>query len=230
MRSPLTRLAAACALLALLTPAPTRAELVLSAVNQKLTATPDGPNQVFALDIDRNGVVDFRFTTIIADPADPTLASFTVVDFPFGTRNAAVIDAVTGDGFPSVSLLREGDVVSAGTLFSGPNDQGNLFFVTFLDPPSGNFLGQSGFLGVRFERDGQLHNGFVQVTLNDLFAPTDPLALTIGVVGYESVAGAPVTLRSTPVPEPASVAVLGLGLAAVAWGRRRRQRPAPAIR
>lgn len=193
------------------------AALITRVVNQKLTAIPDGPNQQYDLDVDLDGTPDFTFTTIIGIPADPTFASFSVIDFPFGTQNAAVVDAGGGGGFPTVSRLGGGDVVSAGSLFSGPNDQGNLFFVTAFDPPSGNFEGRSGFVGLRFESGGRLYYGFAQVTLNRLFAPTDPLALTIGLVGYESVAGAPAAV----VPEPASVLLAGVALAALGVRRRR---------
>ena len=209
---PAARLAAAAA--------PADAAFITRPVNHKLTATPDGPNQQYDLDVDLDGTTDFTFTTIIGIPDDPTFASFTVVDFPFGTANAAVVDAPTGGGFPTVSRLGAGDVVSAGSLFSGPNDQGNLFFVTLFDPPSGNFEDRSGVVGFRFESGGQLLYGYARVSLNGLFARGDPLALTIRSVSYESVAGVPVAVAS--VPEPASAALAGV--AATLLGVRLRRR------
>ncbi|MBX9628138.1 MAG: PEP-CTERM sorting domain-containing protein [Gemmataceae bacterium] len=196
--------------------APADAALITRLVNVKLTATPDGPNQQYDLDVDLDGTTDFTFRTIIGIPDDPTFASFTDIVFPFGTQNAAVVDAAVGNGFPTVSRLAVGDVVSAGDTFSGPNDLGNLFFVTLFDPPSGNFAGRTGFAGLRFESGGQLYYGYAQLTLNGLFAPSDPLALTIGAVGYESVAGAPAVIA----PEPASVLLAGVGLAVLGVRRR----------
>lgn len=212
----LTAAGLAVAALLLTTAAPADAALITRLVNQKLTAIPDGPNQMFDLDVDLDGTTDFTFTTIIGIPDEPTFASFAVIDFPFGTNNGVVVDAFTGDGFPTVSRLGFGDTVSAADRFSGPNDQGNLFFVTIFDPPSGNFQNRTGFVGLRFESGGQTFYGFAQVTVNDLLAPTDPLAVTIGVVGYESVAGAPAAIA----PEPASAALAGVGLAVLGIRRR----------
>lgn len=193
-----------------------RGELVLYQLNKKLTATPDGPNQQFDLDVDNNGVGDFLFTTIIADLDERTLASFTDVKFRFGTSNSVVIDALGAGGFPAVTRATVGDSVGPESLFAGPNDSGNLFFVTSLDPPSGNFEGQTGFAGLRFEGAGGTHYGYAQLTLNTLQATTDPLSLTIGLVGYESVPGQGVTIV---VPEPAGLTMCGLGLAILLWGR-----------
>ncbi len=190
------------------------AVLVTRSVNQTLTAIPDGPNNFFDLDVDLDGTTDFTFTTIIGIPDMPSFASFAVVEAPFGTTNGAVIDAFTGDGFPTVSRLGLGDSVSSSDLFfSASFDQGNLFFVTLFDPPSGNFDNQEGFIGLRFEKNSEIFFGFAQVKVNDLFAAQDPLAVTIGVVGFESVAGVPVEIAVVPVPEPSSAASLGVGMA-----------------
>jgi hypothetical protein len=206
--------------------APTaQAGLITRQVNHTLTAIPDGPNNFFDLDVDLNGTTDFTFTTIIALPQDPSFAAFAVVEAPFGTINGAVIDAFTGDGFPAVSRLSSGDSVSsADQFFNASFDQGNLFFVTAFDPPSGNFDDATGFIGLRFAgSSGETFFGFAQVTVNDLFAAQDPLAVTIGLVGYESVAGAPAQIPD--VPEPTSALLLGAALLAALPALRGKRRP-----
>jgi hypothetical protein len=185
------------------------ATLVTRSVNHTLTAIPDGSNNSFDLDVDLDGTTDFTFTTIIGIPDMPSFASFAVIEAPFATSNGAIIDAFTGDGFPTVSRLSLGDRVSSSNrFFSASFDQGNLFFITSFDPPSGNFDNQSGFIGLRFEKNSEIFFGFAQVTVNDLFAVQDPLAVTIKTVGFESVAGEPVQIAT--VPEPSLATPLGI--------------------
>jgi hypothetical protein len=149
---------------------------------------------------------------------------FDVMDFPFGGNNGVVIDMPTFDGFPTASRLAIGDTVSGANTFSLASfDQGNLFFFTTLDPPSGNFGGQHGFLGLRFDRGGGTVFGFAEVTVNDRNAPVNPLGLTIGTVGYDDVPGRAVLI--TAVPEPWSVVAILLGLCGFAPAMRRHGRP-----
>jgi hypothetical protein len=75
-------------------------------------------------------------------------------------------------------------------------------------------------VGFQFQSLGDTYYGFAQVTVNDLLVPQDPLAVTIGVVGYESVSGQPAIV--TAVPEPTMLALTGLGLAAMVSRARRR--------
>ena len=203
-----------------MTAEPASAVLVTRTVNQQITALPDGPNQMYDLDVDQDGTTDFTFRSLIGLPEDPAFASFADVVPPFGTINGLVIDSFTGDGFPTASRLQVGAVVSSASLFSGNNDLGNLSSQFFPDPPTGNFQNQSGFVGFQFQSLGNTYYGFAQVTVNDLLAPQDPLAVTIGLVGYESVAGQQAIV--TAVPEPTTLALAGLGLAAMVSRARRR--------
>ena len=122
----------------------------------------------------------------------------------------------------SATRLAEGNTVSAANTFSSASfDQANLFFFTTFDPPSGNFEGRTGFLGLRFDSPSGTLFGFAQITVNSLTAPVNPLGLTIGTVGFESAPGQPITI---PVPEPGSAMamLIGLcGLAPAAWRYRR---------
>lgn len=203
-----------------LSTAPASAMLITRNVNHQVTATPDGPNQTYDLDVDLDGGTDFTFRSLIGLPEDPAFASFADIVPPFGTVNGVVIDSFTGDGFPTTSRLQPGAVVSSASLFSGNNDLGNLSSQFFPDPPTGNFQNQSGFVGFQFEGPGGTHYGFVQVTVNDLLASQNPLAVTLGTVSYESVAGQPAIV--TAVPEPATTALAALALAALVTRTRRR--------
>ena len=202
-------------------PAVARAAVVTRTVNARLTATPDGPNNTYALDVDADGVPDFTFTTIIGIPEDPGFASFAQITPPFATVNGAVVDAATNDGFPTVSRLAAGTVVGPASVYSGNNDNGNLRSAFNDEPPTGNFAATSGYVGFRFASGAATRYGFAYVSVRDLFATTDPLAVTIGQVGYESTPNTAVTLPPAGgVPEPTAAA--GVAAAGLLLGRRRR--------
>ncbi len=195
---------------------PAKAALVIRNVNVTLDAAiPDS----FDLDVDLDGTIDFTFTAAFVP--DPFLSvGFDVVDFPFASNNGVVIDAPTGDGFPTASLLGLGGTVSGSNDFSSASfDQGNLFFFTSFDPPSGNFGGRTGFVGLRFDGPGGILFGFAEVTVNALDAPANPLDLTIGRVGFNDVPGQAAQIGA--VPEPATLMVFGVAalglLAASRW-------------
>ena len=161
----------------------------------------------FELDVDLNGTIDFTFTAaFVNDPAFPV--GFDTVDVPFGSSNGVVIDSATPNGFPTASLLNFGDTISSASLFSfGSSDQANLFFFTPFDPPSGNFEGRTGFIGLQFERPGGTVFGFAQITVNARDAAVNPLGLTIGTVTFSDTFGEPVQIT----PAPASIALFGIG-------------------
>jgi PEP-CTERM motif len=193
------------------------AGVVFRNVNVTLDATQI---ESFDLDVDLNGSIDFRLTSaFVPDPAFPI--GFNVIDFPLGTNNGVVIDGVVADGFPTVSRLQLGGIVSGASLFSFPSiDQGNLSFFTAFDPPSGNFEEKTGYIGLRFERPNGLSFGFAEITVNSSMASLNPLGLTIGQVGYEEVAGAGVTISA--VPEPSSLSLMGLGMVGLIFSFRRK--------
>ncbi len=161
----------------------------------------------YNLDVDLNGTTDFTFTAaFVNDPAFPV--GFDTVDVPFASTNGVVIDGPSPGGFPTASLLTFGDTISTGSLFSfGSSDQANLFFFTPFDPPSGNFEGRTGFIGLQFERAGGTVFGYAQITVNARDAAVNPLGLTIGSVTYSDTFGEPVQIT----PAPASIALFGIG-------------------
>ncbi len=194
-----------------------QAALITRNVNVTLTAAN---LESFNLDLDQNGSTDFTFNATLVP--DPTLTvGFDVVDFPFASNNGLAIDSLSADGFPLASLLAEGTVVSPSQLYSRASfDQGNLFFTNTLDPATGNFLNRTGFVGFRFDRPDGTNYGFAQVTVNDLNAAVNPLGLSIGVVGYNDVAGQ--SIQITGIPEPTSLTLIGTGILVAAFRSRRR--------
>jgi hypothetical protein len=177
------------------------AALVTRNVNTTLIAT----NLVsYNLDVDQNGTTDLTFDADYVP--DPVLSvGFDQIEFPFGSSNGVVVDAATGDGFPTVSLLGPGSVVSAASVFSSSNDKGDLYYNDTVDPVTGNFAGKTGYVGFRFTTPAGLSYGYAQVTVDSINDPTNPLGLTIGSVTYNTTPNQPVT-----VPEPGSIAAMGL--------------------
>ena len=193
-------------------------------VSRNINVTLDAQNfDSFALDVDQNGTTDFTISAYLA--LDPLLSiGANVVDFPFASRNGVVIDAPTNDGFPSATRLSLGTLISSSQDYSISSfDQANLFFFTSFDPTSGNFGGLSGFLGLVFESDVGLRYGYAQITVNSLDDPVNPLNLTVGSVGYESLAGA--SIRAGAVPAPGTLFLMSLGLLAFARLRFGKSRP-----
>ena len=189
-----------------------RASLVTRYVGATLNA---GASDTFGLDVDLNGTTDFTFTA--AYVPDPLLTvGFDTVDVPRSNSfdNALVVDATTGDGFPTASKLGIGNLVSAASTFSFPFDQSNLFFTDTIDPATGHFAGQTGYVGLKFDRGTDILYGFAQITVNALDDPVDPLGLTIGFVGYNDVAGQ----SAQVVPEPRRSPSPAWG-ASACWGQ-----------
>ena len=198
----------------------TWASIVTRAVNVTLNAANI---ESYDLDVNLDGTTDFTFSAALV--LNPVLSvGFDVVNFRFGSSNGVVIDVPTGDGFPAASLLQAGNTVSAANTFSGPNDQGNLFSFTSFDLPSGNFGGQTGYLGFRFDTAGGTNYGYAQVTVNGRNAQNNPLGLTIGTIAYNDAPGE--RIQIVAVPEPTGLALFGIGLLGVLVAFKRSRRAA----
>ena len=219
-RSPRRVVAQVAVATALTASSAAHAAVVTRQVNVTVSADPNAATNSYNLDVNADGTPDFTFTTVIGDTTDPTFASFAQVTTPFASANGEVVDAATADGFPTISLLVAGNTVGPAQAYSSAGDNGNLFEVDAFDPPSGHYNASSGYVGLRFVTGGAVNYGYAYVTVNGLFAPTNPLDLTIGQVGYETVAGQAITLPSAAVPEPVGLAVV----ATAALGLRRRSR------
>ena len=172
----------------------------------------------YNLDVDQNGTTDFTFQA--AYVPDPVLTvGFDQIEFPFGGGNGVVIDTQTNDGFPPTSLLKSGAMISSASLFCLSGDDADLFYDDTLDPTTGNFGGQTGYVGFRFTAADGTHYGYAQVTVKSLNSAVNPLDLTIGTVAYNTTPGQAITISS--VPEPMSAAIMGAAGVGILLRRRR---------
>lgn len=196
-----------------------QAALVTRVVNVNLNASN---LDTFNLDFDLSGTSDFNFgASFIPDPV--LTIGFDVVNAPFGSSNGVVIDAFSPTGAPNATRLNVGDFVSSGNLFSSASfDQANLFSFVAADPSAGNFEGQTGYVGIRFDSIGGSLYGFAEVTVNGRNDATNPFGLTIGTIGYNDSVGQPVQISA--IPEPTSFAMVAIGALGIASSRYRRKR------
>lgn len=182
---------------------------------------------IYRLDLDQDGSADFTFSSAI-DVEPPFPFGFDIIDPPLG-QSAFVVDASVGDSFPTISRLVASDTIGPGSLFSKFGDQGNLLFDfpggdPMGSPPTGNFAGATGFVGLRLETSSGFLYGFAEVTVNALDAAVNPYGLTIGRVGLSDVAGQSITnLDAQSVPEPTSLAVFACGGLVMLAGKRKRK-------
>ena len=111
-----------------------------------------------------------------------------------------------------MSLLTAGASISSGSLFSQINDQGNFYTSNPFLGTSGDYGGQTGYVGLRFTGAGGTYYGYAQVGVQDINA-ANAFDLTIGTVAYNTTPGAAITAGA--VPEPASIGLLAIGGAAM---------------
>ena len=142
------------------------------------------------------------------------LASYNNFPYIAGPANSAFAAFVapgsvgSNDVYPT--LLIASDNIGSANNFAADNtgpQYGNYAYL------SANFTNQRGFVGLRFEFNGNQHYGWADVTHLGAGSGT-----TLHAFGYNDTPDAP----SHPVPEPSSLLLLAAGAAGLAGFRRRK--------
>lgn len=139
-----------------------------------------GPSDSFDLDLDGDTVDDFRFT-LITGPLNQG-----AIDGDF----ASVGNCVVGVGGQASNLASGVDINSTNVNFTELGTVG--FFTTLLSLTGGNFVGETGYIGVQFKISGNTHYGWAEITV-----PSNVSTMTITRYAYNATADAGIKAGQT---------------------------------
>lgn len=168
-------------------------------------------NEFLAFDIDGDGMLDVSIARAFAD----SYAAFGMYLYAGGS---IAVDESGGVSNGTATVLDSGEAIDDNSNFSnyGLLALAAVFFPSTIDS-SGSWFGvENGYLGLRFQIEGQDHFGWARLSVNDV-DPGDPstfsdLTVSVHDFGYESEPNTPILAG---VPEPSSLGLLALGAAGV---------------
>ena len=182
----------------------------------------------FFLDVDQDGTIDFEFYhCCLSNQSVHVLANDDDTGRLTGTANQYLHP---GEGPGEVKLV-DAKVETASTNSPHAYNYGRDAWLAATpggyfasDYGTGNWAGQSGFLGLQFESSttGGIHAGFVQLSVDANDSAT-PLAIRLTGVAWEDQAGTDIHVENIAkvVPEPVSLGLLAMGAVGIAAMRRR---------
>ena len=165
------------------------------------------PNNRIRLDLDGNGSRDWSIQAVLRS----SIASFFEIDIIAPETTSFLYE--TGDFGMRFEGLKNSPIIgpeSESTLLtfaspwqnSAPSDLAASIPLAGLNPQPGNFVGETAYLGFRFQGDEGIHYGYA------LFTNTSVNETTLVATAWESEPGKSIVA----VPEPSSLAMIFLGI------------------
>ncbi|MBN2703012.1 MAG: PEP-CTERM sorting domain-containing protein [Pontiellaceae bacterium] len=187
-----------------------RGDIVFSAFEGDLT--PASPANELFLDINHDGLLDFKFTSLMDSPL-----------YYVNIENAGsggMILLPNQAGVLNTQLLKEGDCIDGSALGgnavwgsnTGIVSYRNLQFQTGL--VKGGLLETNAFLGISFKIDSETHYGWIQIDNS-----TDIPGGTVTGFAYETEPNTAIT--AVVIPEPGTVGLLSVGWLAMCLMRKK---------
>ena len=185
----------------------------------------------FKLDVDQDGTDDFNFWHFSFDSGTNTIA---FAEATIAAEDTAALTGTTNPYDEGTGKLVDAKVETASTNSPHAYNYGRGAWLAATpggyfasDYGTGNWAGQSGFLGLQFESSttGGIHAGFVQLSVDANDSAT-PLAIRLTGVAWEDQAYTDIHVENIAkvVPEPVSLGLLAMGAVGIA-AMRRRQSP-----
>lgn len=190
-------------------------------------------DNIYDLDVDQDGTVDFTFFQIATTGTTETGGSYSIGNLGvYSTAPESQVVGIAGAySYGLAERLGQNEVVDSSRSFSGLADNRLLYANTYTEPPDpaypglsfGDFIsygdfsgGGQGYVGLQFAIGGDTHFAWASVFVNNLDAQA-----VLRDVAYETL---PDTGIFTPVPLPGTLPFLATGAASLLAFRRRRQK------
>jgi len=181
--------------------------------------TTIAPNTSLALDLNHDGIADFRLTNyyrLFCFP--PRCVSFVTVESMW-IKGAQARNGVRGYFGGVASQLARGARIGPGQSFPNYAILGSIFATSIHSWPWA--FGGTGYLGLRFQIGGQSHYGWAALTVSlEYKRGPGPFDEVLTGYAYDTVANQ--ALTAGQAPEPGTLGLLALGSLGLGFWRRRK--------
>jgi len=204
---------------------PAQADVIVTSANKFVA-----PGTVVSLDLDGDGIADLLLGQNPGTFFSPTMAIKGV-----GASNGVLgfVSFYQGSGLGHVvaSRLTPRATIGPGGLFENKAILGEArcCFATYYYGPWAH--GANGFLGLRFDIDGEIHYGWAELKVRDVYQSRDAYAELLVAYAYDTVPNEPIfageglsanTSPESVTPEPGTLGLLALGSIGLGFWRRRK--------